>query len=196
MIFIKDHKKEKASLIKGLYIAFFAIGLGVLLKIQFDNTLADYLLVVTTVFILPVILIAMDHNEKIAPKSKFTYHIICTIAIGIVLFFTSFKDMTTYCENGASISCTLTTSGIFLIYFIIIAIGVGKSNFDKDKKYLKTENSLVEIDQENTRLKKENESLKEKLNDNKEVIENIKIHKITFKFLKIFEITIYEKSAK
>lgn len=172
---MQNHEREKSQLIKGSIVAIVVFLLGVYLKYISDTSLADYFLVVTTVFIFPVILIALDNYEKTIPKFNFISHIIVTIMIGVALSLTSFKDITTYCDDGISSACRLTTFGVFSIYFIIIALGVGISNYDKDKSYFKTKKDLKEAIEYNSELQKENKLLKKKLDSKSNPIKDERI---------------------
>lgn len=174
VIRIKDHKKEKGTIVLGFIFTFSAIASGMMFKNLLGDIVANYLLIVPTVLFLPVLLVAMDHNKEITSHSKLFYYMISTVTIGIVLFMTSFKDMNIHCENGSSVTCTLSTPIIFLVYLVIIGMGIGVSNFHKDKHALETEKLLVKYTEENTRLKKENELLKRKQDEKRKLWERIK----------------------
>ena len=193
VIFIRNDKRERSQLIQGTILTLIVFLIGVWLKLISDTTLADYFLVVTTTFIFPILLIALDTYEKMTPKLNFLFHIIVTSLIGVALYLTSFRDITLYCEGNISFTCKLTTLGILVIYLIIIAFGVGIANYDKDKKHLKGKEKLEKIEKENFKLKEENELLKVKLNDEKRSIKNKKVEKITLSIFKVFKVTIYKE---
>src|SRR5699024_1383381 len=126
---------------------------GVILKFYYDSPTANYFLVVTTVFLMPVLLTAFSQNEITTPKQNFIFYFVYIVATGIALSLTSFQDISTYCKGDSSTACLKSTLAVLTIY-IIMSIGVALGNYDKDKEFNNIKKNNITLEEE---LKKANQ---------------------------------------